>query len=93
METILENLRIFIAIVCIMFIILGMGCLCCSIYCSISSIEYPDEPLDSPKIRRSRLQTQRRQMGEDKSASNKVPSLKTKGGSNKRYQSRRISFA
>ena len=93
MDTTLENLKIFIAIVCIMFIILGIGCLCCSIYCSISSVECPDEPSTSPRIRRSRLQTQRRHMGEDHSAQNKVPSAKTKGGSNKRPQSRRISFA
>ena len=88
-KDIVENLRVFLAIVCIMFIILGMGCLCCSIYCSIStSTEYSSEQhSNSPRIKRARLQTQRRHMGEGQ-----VPSVKSKG-SNKRNQSRRISFA
>ena len=88
-EDIVDNLRVFIAVVCIMFIILGMGCLCCSVYCSISSsTEYSSEQQsNSPRIKRARLQTQRRHMGEDQ-----APSAKNKG-SNKRYQSRRISFA
>ena len=91
MEKMIENFRVGIAIVCILFIIVGMGCLCCSIYCSISTSEYDSEGrYNSPKIRRSRLQTQRRFMGEDQ-----VPNKgrRSSKGSNKKFQSRRISFA
>ena len=93
MEKTFENFRVGIAILCIMFIILGVGCLCCSIYCSITQSEYSsDETNSSQKITRSRLQTQKRYLKEEDQAPNK--GIRSIGGSNKRsYQSRRISFA
>ena len=94
----LEVIRAFLAIISILFMILGMSCLCCSICCSSNSTPPVDRTWGNEKSKRKSIQLRKpsRKADHDQEPRGKILSTKQKGNtrsmrpeSNRAHQSRR----